>query len=166
MQFDLFQTLERMGLSIKSGAPIIFVITGGDLARGREPAVARRRWTIHEDSAVLVQRFFADLVDGRLGFAAALPARSVDIFECYRSWCHRSELEPLNQPRFARILAQGGRVKVRVWRYIDGDRIAQHAIAFDGGRPVPESGGHEGAAALGAKVATFRTGMKVYRGGA
>lgn len=163
MQFDLFQTLERIGIPIRSGTPIICVIADGDLGARNPPR--SRPWVIREAGAAMVQRFFADLVDGSLG-RAALPARSIDLFQCYRAWCHRSDLEPLNQPRFTRALTEGGWVQIRVRRYRDGTSTAQHAIAFEGCRAVPEQGGKDGAAELGARVAAFRAAADVYRAGA
>lgn len=162
MQFDLFQVLDRLGIQLGSGAPIICVITGGDLGVRASPRP--RPWVVREDGAAMVERFLFDLAGGSFG-GAVLPARSLDLFQCYRAWCHRSELEPLNQPRFTRALTQGGRVQIRTRRYSMDGRIAQHAIAFEGGRPVPEQGGVSGASALGAHVAAFRSTTKTYRAG-
>lgn len=118
-------------------------------------------------------RFYHELVSGDIdGLRSGTVALSTDVFDAYRTWCHRINVKPAPMPRLINALEKKHRVPVARKRYIDGQSVkGPHGVAFlptfvNGSPKPPEKPAAESEQAwIGDCVRAFNACVKDFKGG-
>lgn len=113
--------------------------------------------------ALSVDRFYAELLSGRLHGIAAGPALTRDAHELYQLWCDRRGAPGLASPgHFAGALQQRHNVPLLRKRYAIGDHyLGPHGVMYLSSPPAPRHGFEP--EWLGEQISAFRAGVSAYR---
>lgn len=113
--------------------------------------------------ALSVDRFYAELLAGRLHGIAAGPALTRDAHELYQLWCDRNGAPGVASPgHFAGALQQRHGVPLLRKRYAIGAQcFGPHGVVYLSSPPAPRPGFE--LEWLGQQISTFRAGVSAFR---
>jgi putative DNA primase/helicase len=122
-------------------------------------------------------RFYRELISGDIdGVRPGTAALGTDVFDLYRTWCHRIGVKPAPMPRLLNALEKKHGIDTARKRYLDGQTVkGPHGVCYiprwdsearrvliQPEKPVSESDNtwH------GACITAFRNAVKDYKGAA